>query len=177
MNATSLSGREPSEAEVRERPEDRLAQLYRQHATAALRLAFLLSGDRDAAQDIVQDAFMRVSGRLGSLRQPERFGGYLYRTVLNLSRSYGRRQRRESPVLEGQAREATDVVEMPDLDTRDVMWRALMGVPLRQRAVLFFRFYEDLSEAQVADVLQCSVGAVKVLAAACARQAPGRYEE
>ena len=143
----------------------RLAALYAEHAHTALRLAYLLTGDRSLAEDLVQEAFARVIGRWRDLRQPETFGAYLRRTIVNLSRSHGRRRVVERAYLlrHGARRDAT--VGIPDVEGRDALWRALLELPERQRAALFLRYYEDLSERQVADVLECSVGAAKALIA------------
>lgn len=142
----------------------RLAALYAEHAHAALRLAYLLTGDRALAEDLVQEAFARVIGRWRDIRQPETFGAYLRRTVVNLSRSHGRRRVVERAyLLRHGARD--EAVALPDVEARDALWRALLELPERQRAALFLRYYEDLSERQVADVLECSVGAAKALVA------------
>ena len=65
----------------------RLEELFLHHAPAAGRLAYLLTGDRDQAEDIVQDAFVRLARRFAHLRDPEAFPAYLQRTVVNLARS------------------------------------------------------------------------------------------
>src|SRR5689334_10267877 len=71
----------------------RIGELYLGHADAAVRLAYLLTGDRDVAEDLVQDAFVRLAGRLVHLRDPGAFDAYLRKTVVNLSNSYFRRRR------------------------------------------------------------------------------------
>src|SRR5919108_2051044 len=78
----------------------RLGELYLQHADDAVRLAYLLTGDRTLAEDLVQDAFVRLAGRLVHLRDPGAFHAYLQRTVVNLSRSYFRRKKVERAYLE-----------------------------------------------------------------------------
>jgi RNA polymerase sigma factor (sigma-70 family) len=72
-----------------------LEDLYVRHAPAALRLAFFLTGDRELAQDLVQDAFVRIAGRFGHLRTPDAFEAYLRRTIVNLFTSHLRRLRLE----------------------------------------------------------------------------------
>ena len=147
--------------DVRSLVEKRLGELYSCHARSAIRLAYLLTGDRDAAEDICQEAFVRVGGKLGALRDPERASGYLFRTVVNLSRGHGRRLQRERRL----GRELPDVstAQLPDLAARDELSRALMGLGLRQRAAVFLRFYEDLTEAQAAEVLGCTENALRSL--------------
>src|SRR5438876_12359684 len=78
----------------------RLGELYLRHADDAIRLAYLLTGDRALAEDLVQDAFVRLAGRLVHLRDPDAFDAYLRRTVVNLSNSYFRRKKVERSYLE-----------------------------------------------------------------------------
>src|SRR5688500_3854910 len=80
-----------------------LEERYVQHAPAALRLAHFLTGDPEAARDLVQDAFVRMAGRFRHLRQPDAFDTYLRRTIVNLHASGLRRRRAERSSL---AREA-----------------------------------------------------------------------
>ena len=140
----------------------RLEALYAQHVRASIRLAFLMTGDPQQAQDIAQEAFVRIAGRFGDLRNPDAFPGYLRATVLNLSRGHLRRLRTQRDYLKRTARGEPEAP--PDgAEDRDEMWRALQGLPYRQRAALVLRYYEDLSERQAADALGCSVSAVKSL--------------
>jgi len=127
-----------------------LARLYEQHAPVALRLAYVLTGDHAVAEDLVQDAFVRVIGRLGQLRGEMRFDANLRRTVVNLSCGTFRRFR--------VARSADGATE-----ERDELWCRLDSVPPRQRAALVLRYYEDLSDEQAAQVLGCSTRALRSL--------------
>jgi RNA polymerase sigma factor (sigma-70 family) len=74
---------------------DKLEALYLRHGPAALRLAYLLTGDRELAEDIAQEAFVRVARRLSGLRDVDSFRWYLRRTVVNLANSQLRRRRVE----------------------------------------------------------------------------------
>jgi RNA polymerase sigma factor (sigma-70 family) len=140
---------------------ERLEDLYSAHGAHAVRLAFLLTGDQNEAEDICQEAFARVGGRLGALRDPERASGYLFRTVVNLSRSHGRRLRKDRRLFERLPTDAS--VPPPDVSVRDAMARELMRLPLRQRTALFCRYYADLTEAQTSEVLNCSAAAARSL--------------
>lgn len=145
---------------------NRLADLYERHAPAAGRLAYLLTGDRALAEDLVQEAFVRVVGRFRHLRVPDAFEAYLRRTIVNLHTSHLRRRRLERAYLEregGTARPGPTV--MPDVGVREELWRALLDLPPRQRVAVVLRYYEDLSERETADTLRCSVAAVKSLTA------------
>jgi len=139
----------------------RLGRLYGQHAPEAVRLAYLLTGDRPLAEDLVQEAFVRLAGRFRDLRNPDSFEWYLRRTVVNLTRSHFRRLRVERRYVEGPGRRLPDPQEPPDPGERDALWRALGELPERQRTAIVLRYYEDLSEAQTADVMGCPVGTVK----------------
>ena len=139
-----------------------LGDLYVQHAPEGIRLAFLLTGDRSLAEDLVQEAFARLVGRLRHLRDPGAFGAYLRRTIVNLATSHFRRRKVEHAYLEriaGAPATATSVNE--ELD--ETMHEALLRLPERQRAALVLRFYEDLSDAQTAEILRCSAGTVRSL--------------
>jgi RNA polymerase sigma-70 factor (sigma-E family) len=146
-----------------EAPTGRLAELYVRHAPAAKSLAYLLTGDRDRAEDLVQEAFVRLTGRFRHLHNSYAFASYLRRTVVNLHVSALRRRRVERAWLEREGRAAGEPGGMPDVAGREDLWRALQVLPPRQRAAVVLRYYEDLSERETADVLRCSVAAVKSL--------------
>ena len=134
--------------------------LYRAHAAEALRLGYLLTGDRTLAEDLVQDAFVRVLGRFHDLRNRDAFWWYLRRTIVNLSTSYFRRRAVERAWL---ARQRPDeAARAPhDLAERDRLRTALMALRPEQRAAIVLRFYEDLSEADTAEALGVPLGTVK----------------
>ncbi|HEY2950566.1 MAG TPA: SigE family RNA polymerase sigma factor [Micromonosporaceae bacterium] len=121
-----------------------------------LRFAHALTGDRHLADDLVQDALERTGMRWERIRRQEDPEGYLRRIIVNRHLSRWRSLRRERLVAEPPERSYADA-EPPD----QVLWQLLGTLPRRQRAVLVLRFYEDLSEVQVAATLGCSVGAVK----------------
>lgn len=137
-----------------------LEDLYRAHAPDALRLAYLLTGERALAEDLVQDAFVKVLGRFQDLRNRDAFWWYLRRTIVNLSRSQFRRRRVERAWLERQ-RPAESSPPTDDLAERDRLQRALMTLRPEQRVAIVLRYYEDLSEADTANALGIAVGTVK----------------
>jgi RNA polymerase sigma-70 factor (sigma-E family) len=141
----------------------RLGDLYLRHADGAVRLAYLLTGDRALAEDLVQDAFVRLVGRLAHLRDEAAFEAYLRRTVVNLARSHWRRLGVERAYARRAGAPRPDASAAPDPDDRDALWHALGALPARQRAALVLRFYEDLSERQIAEILRCRPGTVKSL--------------
>lgn len=156
---------ELTQPEGQARGQDRLAELYERHAPAAGRLAFLITADRTLAEDLVQEAFVRVVGRFAHLRVPDAFDAYLRRTIVNLHTSQLRRRRTERTYLECQ-RHASDPREVgPDVGEREELWQAVLELPPRQRAAVVLRFFLDLSEQQTAEALRCSTAAAKSLVA------------
>lgn len=141
---------------------DRLALLYEAHATDAVRLAFLLVGNREHAEDLVHDAFTRIISRFRLRRQPDDFGAYLKRVVINLAASRGRRRQVESRFLD---RERSLAVDWPSVsvgvEQRDLLLQALLLLPYRQRLIVVLRIYEDVSEKDVAKRLRLSPSAVR----------------
>ena len=141
----------------------RIGELYLGHADAAVRLAYLLTGDRDVAEDLVQDAFVRLAGRLVHLRDPNAFDAYLRKTVVNLSNSYFRRRRVERNYQLRLRASGEPAATGRSVEDRESLARALRQLPQRQRAAIVLRFYEDLSEAQTAEIIGCRPGTVKSL--------------
>lgn len=136
---------------------------YVRHAPSALRLAYFLTGDPDAARDLVQEAFVRIVGRFRHLRQPDAFDTYLRRVIVNLHTSSLRRLKAErSSLARDAALRVTAAIE-DHHEARDEMWHAILSLPPRQRAAIVLRYYEDLSEWQSAEILRCSVGALNQL--------------
>lgn len=139
---------------------ERLAELYANHIVETRRLAFLLTGSRETADDLAQDAFIRSFGRLVHLRKEGSFRPYLRRTVVNLARMRYRRQAVERRHLSSQK----VIRSGPVQDTHDeVLSDALMQLPYRQRAAIVLRFYCDLPDEETATVLGCAPGTVRSL--------------
>jgi RNA polymerase sigma-70 factor (sigma-E family) len=141
----------------------RLAELYRLHIDQAFRLAYLLTADRELAQDLAQDAFVRLTGRLLRLRRTGDFQAYLRATVVNLANSHFRRRRVERGYLQRQSELPQPQSGDRDLDVKDQLQRALLALPTRQRTAIVLRFYEDLSETQTAELMRCRTGTVRSL--------------
>ncbi|HEX9695876.1 MAG TPA: SigE family RNA polymerase sigma factor [Actinomycetota bacterium] len=141
----------------------RLETLYEQHAAEAVRVAYLLTGDRALAEDLVQDAFVRLASRFADLREQAAFAAYLRKTIVNLARMHFRARSRERQRERRAAAGATAIPAGPPLEARDEIVRALARLPERQRAALVLRYYLDLTEADTADALGCRIGTVKSL--------------
>jgi RNA polymerase sigma-70 factor (sigma-E family) len=138
--------------------QEALRAAYEEHYVPLLRLCILLSGDRQVAEDIVQDAFVRVAPRVGEIGA-EHLAPYLRRVVVNLWKNRLRSLTRER---RARARSAIDPVTEPlGREDRTALREAVLRLPKRQRACLVLRYYEDLREREVASLLGCSIGTVK----------------
>jgi len=131
--------------------------------TALLRTAVLLAGSREAGEDLLQIALERALRRWQRLHpNPE---GYLRRTLYHLAVDNWRWRSRHPEV----GLHADVAIAGRDLaaevELRDALMQALAGLPARQRAVLVLRYFEQLTEVEIAATLGCSAGAVKSSAA------------
>jgi RNA polymerase sigma-70 factor (sigma-E family) len=131
-----------------------------ERANHLLRTAVLLSGSREAGEDMLQTAVERLLRRWG------RFDGdpeaYLRRTLCNLATDGYRRAgrwRQKERLLRSGLRESLDVTS--EVDLRDALVRLLLQLPARQRAVLVLRYWEQLTDAETAALLGCPQGTVK----------------
>ena len=142
------------------------AELLRRHQGPALRVAAVISGSSDEAADIVQDAFIRAHGRLGSFRGEGSVRSWLLRVVANQAknhvRSRGRRRRSEDHHfrLQVQWTESAELVAERNLEHAHVA-DALGRLDQRDRAILGCRFVAGLSESETADVLGIPLGTAK----------------
>jgi RNA polymerase sigma-70 factor (sigma-E family) len=125
-------------------------------------LAYVLTGDRRAAEELVAEAYARVWGRYRR-HQIDDLGPYLRRAVVNLAHSRRRRWKLERDHAETQPGGATDVVVSFEegVDVRRSLHQALLALPVEQRAVIVLRHLEDLSEDETARVLGIRPGTVK----------------
>jgi RNA polymerase sigma-70 factor (sigma-E family) len=140
-----------------------LAETYVRLAPEAIRLGYLLTGDRALAEDLAQEAFVRFVARLHYIRDRHADDAYLRRIIVNLSKNHFRRRAVERSFLERQARGRQPEHLDPDVSTHQAMRAALLGLPVRQRAALVLRYYEDLPETQIADILRCRPSTVRSL--------------
>ena len=147
--------------------EQEFAELFRASWARLYRLALAVSGDRAAAEDDLQNAFAKVYSSWGRVRRADNPEAYVRRMVLNEVLG-GRRNgflKRERPRA---LVEPPGSVASPEAGVveRDAIWTAVQSLPARQRAVVVLRYYEDLSEAEIAEALGCSRGTVKSQASA-----------
>jgi RNA polymerase sigma-70 factor (sigma-E family) len=156
---SGIPGGAPGPAGVR---EAQIEALYLAHYQHLLRMALLLLGGDSAAEDVVQEAFIRVYGSRSNIRDPGRAAAYLRVTTVNLARSALRRR------LVAIRHPAVPPAEPAGPEERALasvggalVVRALRQLPRRQREVVVLRYYADLSVAETAQTLQISPGAVK----------------
>lgn len=140
--------------------EEEFREFVAARSAALLRTAYLLAGDWATAEDLLQTALTKTYlawKRLGGIEAVE---PYARRVLVNTATSWWRRRwHGERPTELLPERAGPDQIE--EQLERDALWRHVQSLPVRQRAVLVLRFYEDLSEVQTAELLNISVGTVK----------------
>lgn len=143
--------------------DDAFAPIVATEHDRVLRLAFLLAGDRHAAEDAVAEAFVRTyeKWRAGGV---ERVGPYLRQAVVNQvrnqRRSLARLRRHED---RRHADDRGQALTAEQVAARATLEELLDRLPYRQRAAIVLRYFEDCSEAEIAEVLDCRRGTVKSL--------------
>ncbi len=164
------SGREPVSRSQEGADVAHLTAFVAARWNALLRVAYLLTGDRSSAEDLVQTALAKTYVAWPRIRDTGAVEGYVKRTMVTTYTSWWRRHRgRESAVAEpadagGRLLAAPGASPADDLEAvlhRSVLWPHLARLPRGQRATVVLRFYEDLSEAETAALLGCSTGTVK----------------
>jgi RNA polymerase sigma-70 factor (sigma-E family) len=149
--------------------DEQIAELFLKHYDGLCRLAVLLLGDRGGAEEVVQEAFLRTFSSWWRIRHLDRAHWYLRTAVINQCRS--RMRRRSTEDRSNRTIYATDperqAIGQMDTDATHrsadslVVMNAIGGLPPRQRETVILRYYEDLPEAEIAEILSCSVGTVK----------------
>lgn len=130
------------------------------HGPELLRLAYMLSGSREQAEDIVQNALVKASRRWDAVTAADRPIAYVRTIVVREHVSWWRRlSNREVPGTIPD-RAGDDLLAAVIAET-DAMWRLLATLPRRQRAVLVLRYYEDLADRDIAGLLGCSEATVR----------------
>jgi RNA polymerase sigma-70 factor (sigma-E family) len=128
---------------------------------ALLRTAYLLTGNRADAEDLLQTALAKTYLAWDRIREREALDGYVRRTMVNAQTSWWRRRRVTEYATDDLPEQPTGRDATDELALHDALWTALGQLSTRQRAMVVLRYYEDLSEAETAAVLGISVGTVK----------------
>jgi len=139
-----------------------LADFVRADSLRLTRFAYLVTGDRLRAEDVVQDVFMSMHKRFGPNLRLENPHGYAQKAIVNAHISWLRR-RRPSELLIDELPERP-VAARADLETADEVWNAMSGLARRQRIVLVLRYYEGFSDKEIAAILDCREGTIRSLA-------------
>ena len=129
-----------------------LISLYESERLRYIRVAYLITGRVDVAQELVQDAFLAVAPRWSTIEHPK---AYLRTAVTNRARDHLRRAKLD---LE-RSEPAPDVV----VDTPDELWDALERLDDRHRIAIVLRFYEDLPDDEIAEIIGCRPATVRSL--------------
>ena len=132
------------------------------HVDDLLRTAYLIVWDEAEAEDLVQECLLKLARRWPRIRRMDQPRAYARRVLVNLAVDGARGRARRRSELEPEALASAIAVDpLPALETRAELLQALGQLPARQRAVLVLRYFNDLTEAQVAEVLGCAPGTVK----------------
>jgi RNA polymerase sigma-70 factor (sigma-E family) len=141
-------------------PEDSFPAFMAAALPSLLRFGYVLTGDPHRGEELVQSALVTTYRRWRHLRHEEPHA-YVRRAIVNAHTSLWRRHRRETPLPDGFDLPAAAADGAARYDDVDQVLRALRALPPRQRAVIVLRYYDDLSEAEIARTLGCSPGTVK----------------
>src|SRR5215213_8154728 len=142
--------------------EDQFRSFVDAQSRALLRMAFLLTGDRGHAEDLMQTALYKTYLHWWRVMRYDRPEAYVRKVMVNEQRRSWRRARAEDLTAEPPERGTPDGTAA--VAERDELTALLRRLPARTRAVVVLRYWEDQSEADTADILGCSVGTVKKLA-------------
>jgi RNA polymerase sigma-70 factor (sigma-E family) len=161
-NLEHTLGRKKSRRERRHAQQDEILETYEAHHRELVRFAALVAPEPAMAEDLVQEAFVKLYAAWRRIEDPARVGGYLRSTVLNLARGRARhlgviRRSRPEPRPDAASAESRAIVN----DDRDRVVTALRHLSDRQQACLVLRHYEDRSESEIADILDISIGPVR----------------
>ncbi len=139
---------------------DAFDEFVRARSPGLLRAAYLLTGDSQLAEDLVQNALVKTSLAWRRLERQENADAHARRVLYNQQVSWWRR-RRVQEVLDDTVPEPAASDVYGGVDLRLSLRAALLALPTRQRAVIVCRYFDDLSEAETAEVLDMAIGTVK----------------
>jgi RNA polymerase sigma-70 factor (sigma-E family) len=150
---------------MRRDERESLSRAFESHYAGLLRFCVLLCRNPHAGEDLAQETFLRASRKVSLLPDPA-LPAYLRKAAVNTWRNRLRRRRLE---LKNRL-ETPETSTGLEFEDQDILWRAIVSLPARQRAVIVLRYYEDLPETETARLLGCSVGTVKSQASKALRR-------
>lgn len=167
-----MEGRPLDDAELVERAKDgdvdAYEQLVRSHQSLAFRTAYLITRDAAEAQDAAQEAFVRAYYALGGFRRDAPFKPWILRIVSNQARNRRRAAGRRSDLAERDARSrpSGDAAPSPEAaaladESRRELLDAIEGLREEERLAVIYRYFLQLTEAEMAAVMKCRPGTVK----------------
>lgn len=154
---------------MREGDEDRFTDFVRLSTPTLFRTAYLLCGDHQRAEDLLQSTLVRVYQHWTRVQGMDRPVAYARKVLVNQSTAWWRRRSSHEASLLHFA-EPTQRDRADDVAEHERVWRAVLALPPRQRAVTVLKFYEDMSEREIAETLGMAPGTVKSHAHAASRR-------
>jgi RNA polymerase sigma-70 factor (sigma-E family) len=128
---------------------------------ALVRLARLLTGDEHRAEDLVQEVLANAYVRWGRISRTDRPDTYVRRMLVNAHHSWWRRRSSHEVSVAAVTDRPGPTDQAAGVAERDALWRLVCDLPRRQRTVIVLRYYEDLDDATIAEILDCSTGTVR----------------
>ena len=154
---------------MRQSDEDGFTDFVRAHSATLFRTAYLMTGDYQRAEDLLQTTLVRVYQRWPRVEAMDRPVGYARKVLVSQAISWWRRRSsHESPLLLRD--EPAWGGRLEEVAEHERVWEAVLSLPPRQRAVTVLKYYEDLSEAEIAATLDMAPGTVKSHGHAAARR-------
>ena len=141
--------------------EEEFSAYVRERRASLYATAYHLTGDRFAAEDLLQSALFSTYRAWDRITDKAAVGGYMRRTMTNLHISAWRRRKVNEYPTEEMPETVGDTDAMGGTELRAVLWQALAKLPENQRTMLVLRYYEGRTDPEIADVLNISVGTVK----------------
>lgn len=141
--------------------DEQFSSFVAESSPALMRFAFLTAGNHDDAQELVQHALVKVYSSWDKIRDKEALEAYTKRIITRERVTLWRRWRQREDPRASRDGWAEGTVRQPDVETQQVLWERLRSLGARQRVAVVLRYYEDLSEAEIAEAMGCSVGTVK----------------
>ena len=141
---------------------DRLMEFY---YPKILRMAYLISGSHADSEDIVQETFVLCWMNRKKIKEPEYFGNWLYKTLTREAWRYCRKNRKEQPVEEVFGKEepetASVLEEVMMRSQEKELYKAIRNLPVKQRTVVVFYYFSQMSTKEIAGIMGCMEGTVK----------------
>ena len=146
---------------MRQSDEDGFTGFVCAHSTSLFRTAYLMTGDYQRAEDLLQTTLVRLYQRWPRVAAMDRPLPYARKVVVSQAASWWRRRSSHEQPLLVLRDEPVWAGRLEDVAEHDRVWQAVLSLPPRQRAVMVLRYYEDLSEAEIAETLAMAPGTVK----------------